>query len=142
MTSRILSEHCIKEIKVLRVSSRYARTITSNSRIKVHGDGPNTQIRVIVTDQGAAGWGASYTPEEKMPDLMGRPVVELFDPDVGVIADEAMPLDYALHDLAGVILDIPVHGMLGGKGETAIPCTMEPSIWMTCFQRKLRAELK
>jgi len=122
MTSRILSEHCIKEIKVLRVSSRYARTITSNSRIKVHGDGPNTQIRVIVTDQGAAGWGASYTPEEKMPDLMGRPVVELFDPDVGVIADEAMPLDYALHDLAGVILDIPVHGMLGGKGETAIPC--------------------
>ena len=122
MTSRALAEHRIKEIKTLRVSSRYTRTITSNSRIKIHGDGPNTQVRVIVTNKGAMGWGTSYASEEDMPDLIGRVIAELFDPAVGVIADEAMPLDYALHDLAGVMMDMPVHKMLGGKGETAIPC--------------------
>jgi D-galactarolactone cycloisomerase len=122
MTAKALAEHRIKEIRTLRVSSRYTRTIGRNSRIKVHGDGPNTQVRAIFTDRGAIGWGPSRTPEEEMPDLIGRPIAELFDPAIGVIAGEAMPLDYALHDLAGVILDQPVHQTLGGKGEMAILC--------------------
>jgi D-galactarolactone cycloisomerase len=122
MTVEALAGHRIKQIKTLRVSSRYTRTITRNSRIKNHGDGPDTQIRVIITDKGASGWGASWTPDDKMPDLTGRQVSELFDPAVGVIDDAAMPLDYALHDLAGAIMDQPVHQMLGGKGGTAVPC--------------------
>ena len=122
MIVKSLAEHCIREIKTLRVSSRYTRTIGRNSRAKIHGDGPNTQVRAIVTDNGALGWGPSRAPEEEMSDLIGRPIAELFDPAVGVIADEAMPLDYALHDLAGVILDQPVYQMLGGKGKTAVPC--------------------
>ena len=122
MTVKALEEHHIKEVKTLRVSSRYTRTIERNSRIKYHGDGPNTRIRVIITDKGATGWGASNKPEEEVPDLVGRSIAELFDPAVGVIDDDAIFLDYALHDLAGVILDIPVHKMLGGKGELAIPC--------------------
>jgi len=122
MKVKSLAEHKIKEIKKLRVSSRYTRTIERNSRIKYHGDGPNTRIRIIVTDKGATGWGASSKPEEEMPDLIGRSIAELFDPDIGVIADEAMPLDYALHDLAGVIMDVPVYQMLGAQGDLAIPC--------------------
>ena len=122
MGSKALSEHSIKEIKTLRIKSRYTRTIGRNSRIKQHGDGPNSQVRVIITDLGAVGWGLSSAPDEKMPDLVGKPIADLFDPAAGVIADEAMPLDYALHDLTGVILDQPVHEMLGGKGEMAVPC--------------------
>ena len=117
-----LAEHRIKEIKTLHVKSRYTRIIESNSHIKVHGYGPNSQVRVIITDRDAVGWGLSGTPEDKMPNLIGRPIAELFDPAAGVIADEAMPLDYALHDLAGVILDQPVYQMLGAKGKIAIPC--------------------
>lgn len=122
MTAGALTGHHVKEIKTLRISSRYARTIERNSRIRHHGDGPNTQIRVIVTDRGAVGWGASYVPDEEMTDFTGQSIAELFDPNIGVIVDEAMPLDYALHDLAGVILDIPVYQMLGAKGATAVPC--------------------
>jgi D-galactarolactone cycloisomerase len=122
MKVEALAEHHIKEIRTLWVRSRYVRTIGRNSRIRNHGDGPNSQVRAIVTDRGAVGWGLSGTPEEEMPDLIGRPIAELFDPATGVIADEAMTLDYALHDLAGVILDQPVHQMLGGKGEMGIPC--------------------
>lgn len=122
MSERILAEHKVKEVKILRVSSRYTRTIGRNSRIRNHGDGPNTQIRIIITDKGAMGWGTSYTPEEQMPNLIGKSIIELFDPEIGVIADEAMPLDYALHDLAANILKQPVYEMLGGKGDLAIPC--------------------
>jgi len=122
MATKALEEHRIKEIRTLRVSSRYTRTIGRNSRIKNHGDGPNSQIRVVTTDRGVTGWGISWIPDEKIPVLTGRPVAELFDPAVGVIADEAMPLDFALHDLAGVILGLSVSQMLGGNGESAIPC--------------------
>ena len=122
MSIDLLGEHYIKEIKTLKVSSRYVRTIGSNARIKYHGNGPDSQVRAIITDKGAIGWGISWTPEEKMTNLVGRSVAELFDPSIGVIAEEAMPLDFPLHDLAGVILDQPVYKMIGGKGNTAIPC--------------------
>ena len=117
-----LEKHRITEVKTMRVRSRYPRTITRNSRIGVHGDGPNSQIRVITTDGGASGWGISWTPDEKTPDVVGKLVSELFDPKIGVIAEEAVWLDFPLHDLAGVILDKPVYQMLGVKGDTAVPC--------------------
>lgn len=117
-----LKEHCIKEIRTFKVRSRYTRTIGRNSRIGYHGNGPDSQVRAIITDRGAVGWGLSWTPEEKMPDLVGVPIAELFDPEVGVIVESAMPLDFALHDLAGVIMGKAVYQMLGGKGEQIVPC--------------------
>lgn len=53
--------------------------------------------------------------------MVGRRISELFDPAEGVIADQAVPLDFALHDLAGVILNLPVYEMLGARGERAVP---------------------
>jgi len=122
MWKEILKDHRIKEIKTSVIRSRYTRIIGRNSFIKNHGDGPNTQIRIIITDKGAMGWGASHTPEDQMPNLIGRSIAELFDPEIGVIAQEAMPLDYALHDLASIIMNQPVYKMLGGKGDLSIPC--------------------
>ena len=55
-------------------------------------------------------------------DLIGRRVGDLFDPEVGVIDDAALPLDFALHDLAGRLLDAPVHQLLGGHGEPSVTC--------------------
>ena len=54
--------------------------------------------------------------------LGGRRVEELFDPDLGVIDSEALPLDFALHDLAGQILATPVYELLGGAGEHSTLC--------------------
>jgi D-galactarolactone cycloisomerase len=55
-------------------------------------------------------------------DLLGRRLGDLFDPAVGVIDDAALPLDFALHDLAGRILDAPVYELLGGHGERSVTC--------------------
>jgi len=116
-----LEKHRIKEIRKTIVRNRYTRTIGRNARIRHHGDGPDSQVRIIITDQNALGWGLSWTPDDKMPNLIGRKISDLFDPEIGVIAEEAMPLDFALHDLAGVILDMPTYKMIGGKGKTAVP---------------------
>jgi len=55
-------------------------------------------------------------------NLVGRRLGDLFDPDVGVIDDAAVPLDFALHDLAGHLLDVPVHQLLGGDGDRSVNC--------------------
>lgn len=117
-----LAEHRIAEIRTRTFQSRYPRVIGKNSRLPGHGEGPRDQVREIVTDQGAVGWGLSWVKPEALPDLMGRPVAELIDPAVGVIAPEALPLDFALHDLAGVILGQPVYKMLGGAGPRELMC--------------------
>lgn len=119
---QILEEHRIVEVRTLSVRCRYPRRIGRNSRLLDHGNGSTTQVRVILTDRGAAGWGISWTGPEETSDLVGRTVGSLFDPAEGVVVPSAMPLDFPLHDLAGVILNQPVHGMLGGGGPKEVPC--------------------
>lgn len=54
--------------------------------------------------------------------LTGRTVGELFDPEVGVTEPAALPLDLALHDLAGQLLGLPVYELLGAAGPRPVPC--------------------
>ena len=128
MTRGSLEEHRLSRIRTMQVRSRYPRTVGKNSRRGVHGSGPTTQVYVITTDQGALGWGISRglqraaASDLEATDLIGRNLASLIDPGVGVVAPAALPLDFALHDLAGVILDQPVYEMLGWHGQTTVPC--------------------
>lgn len=117
-----LERHAVREVRSLRVSSSYPREVGLNARRGIHGHGPTTQVRVITTDQGAQGWGISPHPDDLLPDLRGRRLTDLFDPGLGVIADEALGLDIALHDLAATILGVPVDQMLGAHGARQVPC--------------------
>jgi D-galactarolactone cycloisomerase len=54
--------------------------------------------------------------------LIGRRLSDIFNPDVGVIDDAASPFDFALHDLAGHILGLPVYKLLGGHGFRSVQC--------------------
>ncbi|HZO91444.1 MAG TPA: enolase C-terminal domain-like protein [Chthonomonadaceae bacterium] len=117
-----LAEHRIARIQTRTIQNRYPREVGRNARLDVHGTGPASQIRILTTDQGAVGWGLSWGDEAAVAPLLGRRVAELFDPAVGVLLEEALPLDFALHDLAGVLLGQPVYQMLGGQGPTHIPC--------------------
>jgi L-alanine-DL-glutamate epimerase-like enolase superfamily enzyme len=104
----------------------FPRVVGKNSRGGVHGNGPRAGICIVKTDHGAQGWGVFRGGEKKAKSLLekykGMPITGLFDPDIGVIDNEAEELDFALHDLAGVILDVPVYEMLGSDGPAQTDC--------------------
>ena len=117
-----LAGHRITAVDSTRVRSRYPRTIGRNARLGAHGDGPDVLAITVRTDAGASGWGLYEGPEPDLAACVGRPLEELFDPALGVIDPAALPLDIALHDLAGQILGAPVHAMLGGHGSAPVAC--------------------
>lgn len=118
-----LSSHRIADVTIPELPSRYPRTVGKNARLGSHGDGPVARYAVVRTDQGATGWGLLRGgAQSPLGDLVGTTLAEVFAPGIGVTDPRAEPLDFALHDLAGVILDQPVYQLLGGAGQTAVPC--------------------
>ncbi len=117
-----LDEHRITRIKTLDLISRYPRTVGKNARLGSHGSGITSPAAVVYTDRGAAGWGLLRPVRGELSRLIGRTVGEVLDPSEGVTAEEALPLDFALHDLAGVILRRPVFDLLGAAGPRVVPC--------------------
>lgn len=120
--SDCLKGHRIREIGTAEVHSTYVRTIERNSRIKYHGDGVNSPVFIVITDQGAVGWGLNATGQKHTPKLEGVCITDVFNPGLGITTDEALALDFALHDLAGVIMNKPVYRILGDHGIAAVRC--------------------
>ncbi|MFF0267216.1 enolase C-terminal domain-like protein [Kribbella sp. NPDC004536] len=121
MTGSTLSRHVISSVGTVDVRYEYLRTIGRNSFLGSHGNGGSVSAYVVETNRGATGWGLPLSDGD--PGLIvGRPVVELIDPELGVIDAAAEFLDYPLHDLAARILDVPVYAMLGGAGSPRVRC--------------------
>jgi L-alanine-DL-glutamate epimerase-like enolase superfamily enzyme len=114
-----LSSHRISKVETSKSPDRYVRSLGPNAKRGPHGRGYTRPLRIITTDQGAVGFGVCWAPDERISPFIGAKVGDLFDPAVGTDRD-ADPLDYVLHDLAGVILRKPVYEMMGAKGSTAI----------------------
>ncbi|GAB3839422.1 mandelate racemase/muconate lactonizing enzyme family protein [Kribbella italica] len=114
-----LDSHFISRVERSTIRSRYPRTIGRNARLGSHGDGGVDDVVILHTDTGKSGWGLAAGPVPD--DVVGRSVGELIDPATGVREAGLRGLDFALHDLAGHLLDLPVHALLGGKGTRTIP---------------------
>lgn len=123
---RILAQHRLDSLEVKTIQLRWPRLVGKNARLDVHGRGPRETICRITTDKGASGWGQFLSqPQnaaEVLSKLKGLPITDMFDSRIGITRTEARPLDFALHDLAGVILDVPVYEMLGHQGPDANLC--------------------
>ncbi|WP_020577569.1 enolase C-terminal domain-like protein [Actinopolymorpha alba] len=117
-----LADHRIARIDSHVLRDHYPRTVGRNARLGSHGAGGSVPVAVVHTDTGATGWGIAAGDLQGTQGLVGRRVDDLLDPAVGTIEPQALPLDFALHDLAGQILGLPVHQLLGGRGETVVPC--------------------
>ena len=116
-----LDRHFVARIERSTIRSRYPRTIGRNARLGSHGDGGDADIVILHTDTGKVGWGLVGGPIVA-DEVIGRSVIELIDPGTGVRDESLRGLDFALHDLAGQILDLPVHALLGGAGPKTVPC--------------------
>ena len=113
MTESALTRHRIISVTSRQIGHRYIRPVGRNSfRGPIEREGLDT-VLVVETDRGATGWGLPLAGGDPS-SVISKRVHELFDPAVGVIDDSALCLDFALHDLAGRILGLPVHAMLGG----------------------------
>jgi L-alanine-DL-glutamate epimerase-like enolase superfamily enzyme len=121
-----LGQHRLASLEVRTVELKWPRLVGKNARLGVHGRGMRETICRITTDTGASGWGQYLGRRENAEQILakfkGVAIADLFDPAVGITNSEARPLDIALHDLAGIILDIPVYEMLGHQGPQANLC--------------------
>lgn len=122
-----LSYHKIIKIRTLKIRNRYTRLNGKNAFRREHGYGEEFLIKELLTDQGAKGWGyfpGSLQKVDKERDqlLIGRKVSEMLHPAAGVTDDSVLSYDFALHDLAGNILKVPVFCMLGAGGCNPVDC--------------------
>ena len=118
---RELGKHRIDRIEFGEAAFHWPRHVGKNARIGVHGQYKTVPFVKLFTDQGAMGWGMaprrSGVEEESLKALiLDKPVGDLIDPSTGILQETCRPFDIALHDLAGVILKMPVYRMLGANG--------------------------
>ena len=123
---RELAHHRLTRIETGQVQLRWPRLVGKNARLDVHGRGPRQSVCRLHTDRGVSGWGiirgSGKAAQSAFKSHRDRPLHELFNPAIGILDDALAPLDFALHDLAGQILELPVYKMLGAHGEPATPC--------------------
>lgn len=115
-----LSQHRIEKIDTFTSRDQYCRSLGPNARLGPHGRGYSRPFRIVTTNHGAVGMGMCWPKEEVIRPFVGATVGDLIDPDEGVVA-KAEPLDFVLHDLAGVILQKPVYKLLGSAGPKQLP---------------------
>lgn len=110
-----MSRHKVAKVETVHLDFEWPRLVGKNSRKAVHGQHKKVFATRIHTDQGAMGWGAGNS-EKQGAALIGKKVLELIDPDQGILPGVPSSMDLALHDLAGMILNKPVYQLLGAKG--------------------------
>jgi len=115
-----LGSHTIDRVEFGTASFRWPRPVGKNARIGVHGQFKKSNYVKLFTNQGAMGWGmGDYQESEKevlIQSIMTKRVDHLIIPSEGLIQGVHPAFDFALHDLAGIILDQPVYRMLGATG--------------------------
>lgn len=122
-----LSRHTIHTVRTLKIRNRFTRLNGKNACRYEHAYGSEFIAKELITNQGAKGWGLSPGNFWDIDHSVDEAVLNcnlstLFDPAAGVLKKEAGIFDFALHDLAGQILGIPVFRMLGDLGNNPIPC--------------------
>jgi len=117
-----LKYHKIQKIQNKRVRNRYPRLYGKNARLPEHAYGHDVGIVLLETDQGATGWGRGHCNSDLKEYLIGKDVSHIFSAELGVIDDKALPIDVALHDLAGNILGLPVFKMMNTQAAKSVNC--------------------
>lgn len=114
------SDPVITRVDLTSLRTRYPRTVGRNARLGSHGDGGESTVVVLSTDTGVRGWGLTERRPDDHESIVGTSLSDLFDPATGMRDPANAWLDIALHDLAGVVHDLPVWAMLGAAGTPTV----------------------
>lgn len=115
-----LLDPTITRIDILPLETVYPRTVGRNARLGSHGSGGQSTVAVVSTDTRYEAWGLVEGHPDDTSDVVGRTLSELIDAGTGVRNPAHRWLDIALHDLVGLVRDLPVHAVLGSAGSTSI----------------------
>jgi L-alanine-DL-glutamate epimerase-like enolase superfamily enzyme len=113
-----LGKHIIEKGELKELNYSWPRFVGKNGRRDDHGQKQKNTILKLYTDQGAMGWGLSNKKEAELllPSLINKKVSDVIIPGKGITEGLNRSVDFALHDLMGVILNKPVYQLLGDKG--------------------------
>jgi L-alanine-DL-glutamate epimerase-like enolase superfamily enzyme len=112
-----LSRHRVSRIEFDTARFRWPRLVGKNARIGVHGQDKSCAVVKLTTDQGVTAWGLSRgNAKQDIEAIRGKAVSDLIDPARGILSGVPETFDFALHDLAGIILNKPVYQLLGAAG--------------------------
>jgi len=112
-----LSNHRIDKCELMEVDYRWPRFVGKNGRIDFHGQDKKCTVLKLFTNQGAMGWGlSSRNANELFSLIQNKKVSELIVPGQGIVDTLDRRIDFALHDLMGVILNKPVYKLIGNSG--------------------------
>ena len=124
MWMKELQKHRIARITLKEFRGRYPRLHGKNAVKTYHGFGGSVPVVQLETDQGAKGWGSLSRRVEEARQaqelLLGKTLTEVFDPEIGILDDRLAAFDIPLHDLAGVILGIPVSKMMNPQAKSIV----------------------
>ena len=119
---KVLSQHKIDKVSFYRFRARYPRLHGKNARLSYHGFGGEVTVAKVCTEQGACGWGelsdSLQDARAAAERITGKCLTDIFSAGTGILDDTLKALDIPLHDLAGVILGLPVSRMIS---ESASP---------------------
>ena len=111
-----LSRHRLTDAVTRWVDTSWPRPVGRNAVKGKHGQYSKKPVVILSTDQGASGWGqirgSSQSVRAIKDRVIGKSVDELFSVADSVADPSLAPLELALHDLAGVILQMPVWKMI------------------------------
>ena len=121
-----LDYHKISKVETYKVRTHFPRLVGKNAFRDEHAYGDEVVVKRIFTDQGACGWGLAsglFYHQDLSVDqkILGKRVSEVFDPAVGIPSDDLSTFDFALHDLAGQIMNVPCYKMFGNEGVNPVP---------------------
>lgn len=117
-----LDKHVIDKCELTEVNFRWPRFVGKNGRIDFHGQDKKCTVLKVYTSQGAMGWGLSG-PEASglFPLIQNKKVSEVIRPGKGISEGLDRQVDFALHDLMGIILNQPVYKLIGNSGPKEVP---------------------
>jgi L-alanine-DL-glutamate epimerase-like enolase superfamily enzyme len=115
-----LSKHIIGKAEILKLKYHWPRFVGKNARRDDHGQNHESTVLKITTDQGASGWGLCNNNTD-INRLTGQNLASLILPAKGVLPTFSKDFDFALFDLAGVILNKPVYKLIGNHGKFSTP---------------------
>lgn len=115
-----LAKHKIDRAEIRKLNYHWPRFVGKNARRDNHGQNHVSTVLKLSTNQGATGWGLTNS-NANADILKGVSMSDLIQPAIGVIPGFGKDFDFALYDLAGVILNKPVYQLLGSHGTVSNP---------------------